>query len=165
MAKNTKFDDSLYDEANAKTYDNLEIEALENYTYISTDEIINKLNNSNPNSNKVFLNIFMNIILLILFILVAIGIYLSYILLNLDEGEKNIIFIYFLIGSFFLDFIIYFIISLIIAFCLPRLYGYKKKNWFNKLIFNLFIEKYIVYFYRIRLLLIKYHKEFEFNDK
>ena len=165
MAKNTKFDDSLYDDANVKTYDNLEIEALENYTYISTDEIINKKINSNSNSNKVLLNISMNIILLILFLLASIGIFLSYKMLNAGNIDNTDIFIFFLIGSFILDFFIYFIISLLIAFCLPKLYGYKKKNWHNKLIFNLFIEKYIVYFYRIRLLLIKYHKEFEFNDK
>ena len=160
MAKNTKFDDSLYDDANVKTFDNLEIEALENYTYISTDEIINKLNNSNANSNKVLLNIFINIIILILFILVEIGIYLSYSMLK-SNGDIYLDMIKF----FILDFIIYYLISIFIAILLPKLYGHKKKNWFNKLIFKLFIEKYIVYLYRIRLLLIKYHKEFEFNDK
>jgi hypothetical protein len=160
MAKNTKFDDSLYDDANVKTFDNLEIEALENYTYISTDEIINKLNNSNTNSNKVLLNIFINIIILILFILVEIGIYLSYSMLK-SNGDIYLDMIKF----FILDFIIYYLISIFIAILLPKLYGHKKKNWFNKLIFKLFIEKYIVYLYRIRLLLIKYHKEFEFNDK
>ena len=168
MAKNIKFDDASDDEANLKTYDNLEIEALENYTYISTDEMINKLNNSNINSNKVFLNIFRNIILLILFLLVIIGIYLSYLLIVKIEKEKEKgtnIFIFFLIGLFISDFFIYYIISLFIAIRLPKLYGYKKKNWFNKLLFKIFIEKYIVYFYRIRLLLIKYHKEFEFINK
>ena len=174
MAKNTKFDDSLYDDANVKTFDNLEIEALENYTYISTDEMINKLNNSNINSNKVFLNIFRNIILLILFLLVTIGIYLSFLLIlqekeegkGKEEEEKGKpFFIFFLIGLFISDFFIYYIISLFIAIRLPKLYGYKKKNWFNKLLFKIFIEKYIVYFYRIRLLLIKYHKEFEFINK
>ena len=161
MAKNVKFDDNLYDEANLKTYDNLEIEALENYTYISTDEIINKLNNS----NKVFLNIFRNIILLILYLLVIIGIYLSFLLMVQKEKEIKIGFIFFLISLFISDFFIYYLISLFIAIRLPKLYGYKKKNWFNKLLFKIFIEKYIVYFYRMRLLLIKYHKEFKFINK
>jgi len=161
VVKNTKFDDSIDDDANMKTYDNLEIEALENYTYISTDEIINKLNNSNTNSNKLLLNIMINIILFILFLLVTIGIYLSYLYFE----EHNEFFFLILICLFILDFIIYYIISIFIAIRLPKLYGYKKKNWKNKFIFNLFIEKYIVYFYRMRLLLIKYHKEFEFNDK
>ena len=165
MAKNVKFDDNLYDEANLKTYDNLEIEALENYTYISTDEIINKLNNSNINSNKVFLNIFRNIILLILYLLVIIGIYLSFLLMVQKEKEIKIGFIFFLISLFISDFFIYYLISLFIAIRLPKLYGYKKKNWFNKLLFKIFIEKYIVYFYRMRLLLIKYHKEFKFINK
>ena len=165
MVKNTKFDDSIDDDTNVKTYDNLEIEALENYTYISTDEIINKLNNSNTNSNRLFLNIMINIILLILILLVVIGIYLSYLFFEKDDGKGKELFIVILIGLFILDFIIYYIISIYIAIRLPKLYGYKKKNWKNKFIFNLFIEKYIVYFYRIRLLLIKYHKEFEFNDK
>lgn len=163
MVKNTKFDDSIDDDANMKTYDNLEIEALENYTYISTDEIINKLNNSNTNSNRLLLNIMINIILLILFLLVAIGIYLSYLFFEVRKHYEK--FYFNLIGLFILDFMIYYIISIFIAIRLPKLYGYKKKNWKNKFIFNLFIEKYIVYFYRIRLLLIKYHKEFEFNDK
>lgn len=163
MVKNTKFDDSIDDDANVKTYDNLEIEALENYTYISTDEIINKLNNSNTNSNRLLLNIMINIILLILFLLVDIGIYLSYLFFEVRKHYEK--FYFNLIGLFILDFMIYYIISIFIAIRLPKLYGYKKKNWKNKFIFNLFIEKYIVYFYRIRLLLIKYHKEFEFNDK
>ena len=163
MVKNTKFDDSIDDDANMKTYDNLEIEALENYTYISTDEIINKLNNSNTNSNRLFLNIMINIILLILILLVVIGIYLSYLFFEVRKHYEK--FYFNLIGLFILDFMIYYIISIFIAIRLPKLYGYKKKNWKNKFIFNLFIEKYIVYFYRIRLLLIKYHKEFEFNDK
>ena len=162
VVKNTKFDDSIDDDANVKTYDNLEIEALENYTYISTDEIINKLNNSNTNSNKLLLNIMINIILLILFILVTKGIYLSYLFFEVNNSHY---FFLILIGLFLLDFMIYYIISIFIAIRLPKLYGYKKKNWKNKFIFKLFIEKYIVYFYRIRLLLIKYHKEFEFNDK
>jgi hypothetical protein len=178
MAKNMKFDDASDDEANLKTYDNLEIEALENYTYISTDEMINKLNNSNINSNKVFLNIFRNIILLILYLLVILGIYLSFLLMEKKEKEEGKkegkeegkeeekpYFIFILIGLFISDFLIYYIISLFIAIRLPKLYGYKKKNWFNKLLFKIFIEKYIVYFYRIRLLLIKYHKEFEFINK
>mgnify|MGYP006873062019 CR=1 FL=1 len=163
VVKNTKFADSLDDDANVKTYENLEIEALENYTYISTDEIINKLNNRITNSNKVYLNIFINIILLILILLVSIGIYLSYSMIKAQTKEMGFIII--LIIIFISDFIIYYFISIYIAFRIHKLYGYKKKNWFNKLIFKLFMEKYIVYLYRIRLLLIKYRKEFEFNDK
>jgi hypothetical protein len=163
MAKNTKFDDSVDDDANVKTYENLEIEALENYTYISTDEMINKLNNSNTSSNRLHLSIMINIILFILFLLVIIGICFLYLFFKKRKHEE--MFYINLIGLFIIDFIIYYLISIYIAIRLPKLYGYKKKNWFNKFIFKLFIEKYIVYFYRIRLLLIKYHKEFEFNAK
>ena len=41
----------------------------------------------------------------------------------------------------------------------------EKKNCLNKLIFKLFIEKHILYLYKMRLLITKYHKEFEYIDK
>ena len=158
---NNKYDETLDVDSYVKTFDNLEIEALENYTYISTDAMINKLNRINSNSNKMFLNVFTNIILGIILILLNVGL----ILIQLDNNE---------IGEFFYwsifvviiisDFLYYFLFCLIISFSIPKFYGYKKKSCFNKFIFYFLYEKYIRYLYRMRLLINKYHKEFNFIE-
>ena len=161
-----KYDETLEDNYNAKTYNNLEIEVLDNYTYISTDKMTNKLKYANSSSNKMFLNIFTNIITLILLVLVTQGLFIIYFQINKeDEDKEKIFYVSIFIIIFIIDLVIYYLISLFIAFSIPKLYGKKKKNCLNKLIFKLFIEKYIVYLYKMRLLLIKYHKEFEYIDK
>ena len=165
-----KYDETLDVDSYVKTFDNLDIEALENYTYISTDAMINKLKKINSNSNKMLLNIFTNVILLILLILINISLVLLYIAetLDLDNEDKKRKEGYFYLLFFEIiieDFLIYMVICLLISIFLPKLYGYKKKNCLFKMIFNLFFEKYIRYLYRMRLLINKYHKEFNFIDK
>ena len=165
-----KYDETLDVDSYIKTFDNLDIEALENYTYISTDAMINKLNKINSNSNKLLLNIFINAILLILLILINIALVLLFISIKVDSNDekkkkKETCFYILLLEIVVEDFLIYMVICLLISIFLPKLYGYKKKNCFYKILFNLFFEKYIRYLYRMRLLINKYHKEFNFIDK
>ena len=162
-----KYDETLDVDAYVKTFDNLDIEALENYTYISTDAMINKLNKINSNSNKLLLNLFTNSMLFILLILINIALILLCIAETVGSGDKEQINEYFFILFIEIiveDFLIYMIMCLLISIFLPKLYGYKKKNCFYKMLFNLFFEKYIRYLYRMRLLINKYHKEFNFID-
>lgn len=156
--KSVKYDETLDIDNSVKTYDNLEIEALENYTYISTDAMINKLNKINTNSNKMFINVFTNIILLLLLILIFIGIFLTF--LRIENGD---IFFSIFFQTVFCNFFIYRCLCIFISFFI--FYSHKNKNSCSKIIFNLFIEKYIRYLYKIRLLMIKYNKEFKFIEK
>ena len=158
---NSKYDETLDVDSYVKTFDNLEIEALDNYTYISTDAMINKLNKINSNSNKMLLNVFTNIILTIILILLNVGL----VLIRLGNNEGCKIFywpIFFLI--IISDFFYYLFFCLIISFTIPKFYGYKKKSCFNRFIFYFLYEKYIRYLYRMRLLINKYHKEFNFIE-
>ena len=161
---NNKYDETLDVDSYVKTFDNLDIEALENYTYISTDALINKLNKINSNSNKILLNAFTNIILiLILFLLNLCLVFIHF--HNLNKEEKDLKNYWIVITLTILaDFLYYRVICLFISFCISKFYGYKKNKCINKLIFYLFFEKYITYLYRMRLLINKYNKEFNFIE-
>ena len=158
---NNKYDETLDVDSYVKTFDNLEIEALDNYTYISTDAMINKLNKINSNSNKMLLNVLTNIILTIILILLNVGLVL--IRLGNNEGDEIFYWSIFVI-TIISDFFYYLLFCLIISFTIPKFYGYKKKSCFNRFIFDFLYEKYIRYLYRMRLLINKYHKEFNFIE-
>lgn len=64
-----------------------------------------------------------------------------------------------------INFIIHRAICFFIAFSIHNFYGKKKRNCCYKLIFDIYYEKYIRYLYRIRLLITKYQKEFNFMEK
>ena len=163
---NTKYDETLDVDINYKTFDNLDIEALDNYTYISTDAMINKLNKINSNSDKMMVNFYINGTLSIILTLLNIALVLITLQAkeNKDISDINewlwILFIEIIVINFF----IYLGISFFISIFISRFYGYKKRNCFYKMIFNVFIEKYIRYLFRIRLLLTKYQKEFNFIE-
>ena len=165
--KEIKFDETIEIDKEVKIFENLDIESLEGYTYISTDAMIDKINIIKTNSNKMIINIFTNVILLIIMLLVN----LALLLLELGETARNpnnpirdfflVIFFY----SIIVNFIIHKVICLFIAFSIHKFYGKKKRNCCYKLIFNIYYEKYIRYLYRIRLLITKYQKELNFIEK
>ena len=165
--KEIKFDETIEIDKEVKIFENLDIESLEGYTYISTDAMIDKINIIKTNSNKMIINIFTNVILFIIMLLVN----LALLLLELGETARNpnnpirdfflVIFFY----SIIVNFIIHKVICLFIAFSIHKFYGKKKRNCCYKLIFNIYYEKYIRYLYRIRLLITKYQKELNFIEK
>ena len=165
--KEIKFDETIEIDKEVKIFENLDIESLEGYTYISTDAMIDKINIIKTNSNKMIINIFTNAILLIIMLLVN----LALLILELGETARNpnisirdfflVIFFY----SIIINFIIHKVICLFIAFSIHKFYGKKKRNCCYKLIFNIYYEKYIRYLYRIRLLITKYQKELNFIEK
>lgn len=163
----SKFDETLEVNSFVKTYDNLEIETLENYTYISTDSMNNQLHKTSSESNKIFINLIATLIVLLLLTLVDFGLISIYLLM--EEFETNLIYYYCLIPILcqitIFNFIWNYFFNLIISVIIFNRYGYEKKNCFYKIFFKLFIEKYIKYIYKIRLLINKYNKELEFFDK
>ena len=159
------YDETLDVNSFVKTYDNLEIEALENYTYISTDKMINKLNKINASSNKLIINIFINFILLLFLMLTTQGLLHIYFQIKARSDDMLLAFVL-PMGSLLVLYLFYYLsVCIIITVRFPKHYGKKKKNCWNKLLFKLCFEKHIIYLYKMRLLLTKYHKEFEFIDK
>ena len=89
-------------------------------------------------------------------------------IINIDDTKKISIYISFIYSVSFqiivFNFIIHYLFALFTSFVIFKYYGYNKKNC-QKIIFNLFIEKYMIYIYRIRLLIKKYNKELEFIEE
>ena len=165
--KEIKFDETIEIDKEVKIFENLDIESLEGYTYISTDAMIDKINIIKTNSNKMIINIFTNAILLIIMLLVNLALFI----LELGETARNPnisirdFFLIIFFESIIVNFIIHKVICLFIAFSIHKFYGKKKRNCCYKLIFNIYYEKYIRYLYRIRLLITKYQKELNFIEK
>ena len=155
-----KFDDTLEVNSSIKTYKNLEIESLDNYTYISTDSIKNLSRHySTSEFYKIIINISITFILLFLLALVDLGLVLLYI-----SSSKKYSILTVAIQVIIFNLFVNYIFSLFVSVFIFNCYGIEKKNFFNKLIFKLFVEKYIKYIYRIRLLMNKYSKELDFID-
>ena len=165
--KEIKFDETIEIDKEVKIFENLDIESLEGYTYISTDAMIDKINIIKTNSNKMIINIFTNVILLIIMLLVN----LALLILELGETARNPnisirdFFLIIFFESIIVNFIIHKVICLFIAFSIHKFYGKKKRNCCYELIFEIFLEKYIIYLYKIRLLIAKYQKEYNFMEK
>ena len=159
----SKFDETLEVNYFVKTYDNLEIESLENYTYISTDSANNQQGNTNSESNKIFMNLIVTFILLLSLALVDYALILVYGIIDkkyIDHFFKTV-FVQIIINNFFLNYFY----SLFISYYIFNKYGYEKKKCFHKIIFKLFVEKYIKYIYRVRLLINKYSRELQFMER
>lgn len=151
-----------------KTYKNLEIETLENYTYISTDSMNNQLRNTSSESNKIFSNLITTLILLIILTLVDLGLIVVYneIKENKEKGDYLFNCIIPVIAQITIfNFLLNYFYSLIISLFIFKCYGKDKKNCIYKMIFKIFVEKYIKYIYKIRRLINKYNKELNFIDK
>jgi len=154
----------------AKTYDNLEIETLENYTYISIDSMVSQIHNSNSESNIVFGSHITTLFLLLLLTVIDFGLIYMYELIEVEikKKEANNYFFECIIPALaqiiIFNFIINYLLALLISIIIFRFYGYHRRNCL-RIIFKLFIEKFIRYIYRIRLLMKKYYKELEFIEK
>ena len=151
----------------AKTYDNLEIETLENYTYISIDSMKSQIHNANSEFNVVFGSNMTTLALILLLIIIDLGLICMYQLIK-EKNNKNNYFnecVYPVLAQIIIfNFIINYLFALLISAIVFKFYGYHRRKCL-KIIFKLFIEKFIRYIYRIRLLMKKYYKELEFIEK
>ena len=144
-----------------KIFKNLEIESLDNYTFISNFTVINYLRSSNNDSYKIMKNILIN--LLFLCILIIVNFLLICVLKNI-ENKLNWHYWYILIfvQLILVNFLAHFVLCLFISFMLFHYYGKHKKNYMIKMFFKIFVEKYMRYLFKIKLLIQKYDKEFQF---
>ena len=163
--KNVVYGERMDLDSYEKTFDNLSIEELESYTYISTEAMISKLKHINTSWTKLLKNLITNIILFIILVMINVGLVL---LSTYKVGIKNeasnkpkwLMEIFFV--SFTIDVIFFYAKCFYISIRISNLYGKKVSNCFYKLLFKLFVEKYLRYLYRMRLLIMKYKKELDF---
>ena len=139
-----------------------EIVPNDNYTYISSKTISTKTHN--PDNSKIILNFVINFILFTLLI----GLYYLILVVFHDiyTTYEGFIVKAWLIPALFqvtvFKFVLSYALDLVIATILFR-WGNKKRSFcLVKVVFALCIEKYMVYLNKIRLLITKYYKEFEF---
>ena len=152
-------------ENNPKTikYINLYIETQKNYSYIFSNDIsINKLITT-YNKSKLMTIKLINISLLLTLLIIDIGIII--VLNKMYEEYDNYIIINWLIPTLFqiliINFIINYLFALFSSFLLFSYYDKRNNNCLYKVIFYIFVEKYMRYLYKIRLLINKYYREFE----
>ena len=163
--KNVVYGERMDLDSYEKTFDNLSIEELESYTYISTEAMISKLKHINTSWTKLLKNLITNIILFIILVMINVGLVL---LSTYKVGIKNeasnkpkwLMEIFFV--SITIDVIFFYVKCFYISIRIANLYGKKVSNCFYKLLFKLFVEKYLRYLYRMRLLIMKYKKELDF---
>jgi hypothetical protein len=163
--KNVQYEETIDLDSYEKTFDNLSIEELESFTYISTDAMIDKLKHLNKSWSKMVKNIFTDCILFIILILINVGlVFMSNYKVRIKNEASNkpkwLMEMFFM--SVTIDGLFYYLKCLYLSIRITNLYGKKVSNCFYKMLFDLFVEKYLRYLYRMRLLIIKYKKELDF---
>jgi hypothetical protein len=159
-----KVDDesSRYD-TNVIKYVDLDIESQKNYSYIPSNKLSKNTIVLADNKSKIGMTIMVNIILF--FILLIIDMLILLIFNNIyEEFEEHIISIWLLPVIFqitIFNFIINYLFALLSSIFLFNYYGKRKKKNCICFIFNLFIEKYMIYFYKIRAFINKYNYHFK----
>jgi hypothetical protein len=152
-------------ENNPKTikYINLYIETQKNYSYIFSNDISMNQLITTYNKSKLMTIKLINTSLLFTLIIIDIGI--AIVLNKMYEEYDNYIIINWLIPTLFqiliINFIINYLFALFSSFLLFSYYDKRNNNCLYKVIFYIFVEKYMRYLYKIRLLINKYYREFE----
>ena len=151
-------------EAKTIKYCDLYIETQKNYTYIFSNDISFNQVDSTKNAPKLITLRLINIILFIILFIIDISIL---IVLNRihEEYENYIIIINWLIPVLvqvlIFNFFINYIFALISSNLLFSYYKERKMNFFKRFIFNIFVEKYMKYLFKIRTLTKKYYQDFD----
>ena len=159
-----KVDDesSRYD-TNVIKYVDLDIESQKNYSYIPSNKLSKNTIVLADNKSKIGMTIMVNIILF--FILLIIDMLILLVFKNIyEEYEERIISSWLLPVIFqitIFNFIINYLFAILSSIFLFNFYGKRKKKSCVSFIFNLFVEKYMIYFYKIRAFINKYNYHFK----
>ena len=134
------------------------------YPYNSFNSL-RKHKNGNSETNKYILIFhFISFLLFIIFIGFGIAILFT-IKILLNKFNDSILWVWILTiipVILFLNFILYYIKTFIEVFILFHFYHLRKRNCFCKCIFWFFIDKAMIHAYKVRNLINKYKKEFDY---
>lgn len=147
--------------SNKIKYIGLELKSLNNFTYLSSSKI-NKKNPLIDTKSLLSMTKFITIMLFILLFIIDIFIIIVFNKIY-KEYENYIILIWLipvLIQITIFNFIINYLFSFISSYFLYYHYEKRKKSNCISFIFNLLVEKYMIYFYKIRMLINKYDYQY-----
>lgn len=160
---NKSKENNSYSNSNVVKYIDLDLQSLKNLSYIPSNKIYKNQIISIDNKSKLFMTKLVNLILF--FILFVVNIFIIIVFNNIyEEYENHIISIWLIpvmIQITIINFFINYFISLFCSILLFKYYGKRKKNNCFTFVFYLFIEKYMIYFYKIRMLINKYSYQFK----
>ena len=149
--------------SNVIKYVDLDIDSLKNYSYIPSNKLSKNSIISTDNKSKLGMTILVNIILF--FILLIIDIFILLVFNNIyGEYEEHIIsswLIPVIVQITIVNFIINYLFALLSTILLFNFYGKRKKKNCLTFIFNLFVEKYMIYFFKIRAFINKYNYHYK----
>jgi len=155
-------ENSMYN-SNVIKYIDLDIYSQKNYSYIPSNILSKNKIISTDNRSKLGITIMVNIILV--FTLIIIDMFIILVFNSIyEEYEERIIsswLIPVIIQITIFNFIINYVFSLFSTILLFNLYGKRKKKNCFTFIFNLFVEKYMIYFYKIRSFINKYNYHYK----
>ena len=149
--------------SNVIKYVELDIDSQKNYSYIPSNNLSKNKIISKDNKSKLGMTIMVNIILFFTLIIIDMLIILVFNSIY-EEYEERIIsswLIPVIIQITIFNFIINYLFSLLSTILLFNFYGKRKKKNCFTFIFNLFVEKYMIYFYKIRSLINKYNYHYK----
>ena len=160
--KKKDYESYNYASTNVVKYIDLELESLKNFTYIPSNKIYKNANILIDIKSQISMNLIVNAILFILLIVIDIFIYIIF--KNIYEEYGNHIIASWLIPVIIQitinNFIINYLFALLCSFLLFNYYDVRKKNNCFSLVYNLIVEKYMVYCYKIKMLIEKYNFQY-----
>jgi hypothetical protein len=137
-----------------------------NYVYFPSDSFSSQGNNMTAKGeNKDISNfILISIILLVIFYLLLIFIigFIKKILNNFDEFIIKAWILPAIIFLTVVSFLLYYIKIFIGSFLLFHFYHWRKKGRFFRILYLIFVDQSMIYVYKVRNLLTKYKKEFDY---
>ena len=158
------FDDNFGEEdSKIIKYIDLDIHPQGNYTYISSAKISENKLSLSYNKEKINTTLLINIILVVVLILVDSGIIIVF-KYKYESYEERFIYNWFIPVIFqisIINYILNYLNALFVSLILFKKWNKKKSNCFYRYISFLFIEKYMRYFYKIKILITKYYRDFE----
>jgi hypothetical protein len=137
-----------------------------NYVYFPSNSFNSQGNNisSKEDTKDIYNFILISIILLLIFACLLTILFISI-------KELLIIFGDFIINAWIfpliiiftvVSFVLYFIKILIGSFLLFHFYHWRKKGWFYRILYLVFVDQSMIYVYKVRNLITKYKKEFDY---
>ena len=165
ISLNKRKDENKYNNANTNIvkYIDLELQSLKSFTYIPSDRIYKNVNILTDIKSEVSLYLIINAILFILLIIleIIIGAIFKHIY---EEYENHIIsswLIPVIIQITINNLIINYLFALVCSYLLFNYYSIRKKKNYFGFVYNLIVEKYMIYFYKIRMLINKYNNQYK----
>ena len=137
-----------------------------NYAYFSSNSFTSQGNNiiSKEDTKDIYNFILISVILFVIFACLLTSLFISIhkLLIIFDDFIINAWIIPLIIIFTVVSFLLYFIKILIGSFLLFHFYHWRKKGWFYRILYLVFVDQSMIYVYKVRNLITKYKKEFDY---